>query len=320
MTDQASQPVDKSGPMEPTRNPEVSLADLITVLLDKGTYLNIDLIISVADIPLIGVNLRATIAGMETMLEYGMMRDWDEKTRAWVRQSVARHFPLAEGEEVVAKMAGGYFHEGWAKTWRPGSVFVTNQRLVVFRRDPKEILWETQLAHINALRLSDEKTIGSEIRTRLLVDTADGVTTMLSASAPGRIRELIAQQHPQLRTPAHLAPPADETPQLTKHAWYLEHRAGGTLWRGGTVSIDEQRLTWRAPTDARHAVNLTWQEITGVDLADTRAPSGEGQSLRLMTLHGDEYLGIAKPEQWVLLISERISGDVNSKEETNAGN
>ena len=320
MTNPTFRPPEQSVPMEPTRNPEVSLSDLITVLLDKGTYLNVDLIISVADIPLIGVNLRATIAGMETMLEYGMMRDWDEKTRAWVRRSVARHFPLDEGEEVVAKMAGGYFHEDWPKTWRPGSVYITNQRLVVFRREPKEILWETQLAHINALRLSDEKTIGAEIRTRLLVDTADGVTTMLSASAPDRIRELIGHQQPHLSTPAYLGPPAGETPQLTKHAWYLEHRAGGTLWRGGTVSIDERRLAWRAPTDARHAVNLSWQEITGVNLADMRAPAGEGHALHLMTHHGDEYFDLVQPEQWVRLISERITRDTKSKEEANAGN
>ena len=123
-----------------------------------------------------------------------MMRDWDEKTRAWVRRSVARHFPLDEGEEV-GQNGRRVFHEDWLK---PGvlAVYITNQRLVVFRRDPKEILWETQLAHINALRLSDEKTIGAEIRTRLLVDTADGVTTMLSASAPDRIRDLIGHQQP----------------------------------------------------------------------------------------------------------------------------
>lgn len=104
-----SDAVSSSDPMEPTRNPEVTLPDLITVLLDKGTYLILDRIIAVADIPLIGINLRATIAGMETMLEYGMMREWDEKTQAWVQQSVARHFPLQEGEEVIAKMAGGHF-------------------------------------------------------------------------------------------------------------------------------------------------------------------------------------------------------------------
>lgn len=319
MTEPTPRAAGKPVPMEPTRNPEVSLSDLITVLLDKGTYLNIDLIISVADIPLIGVNLRATIAGMETMLEYGMMRDWDEKTRAWVRQSVARHFPLAEGEEIIAKMAGGHFHEGWAKTWRPGAVFVTNQRLVVFRREPKEILWETQLAHINALRLSDQKTIGSEIRTRLLVDTADGVTTMLSASAPGRIRELIAQQLPNLKGSGHIEQ-AEEGSQVTKHAWYLEHRAGGTLWRGGTLTMDDQRIAWRAPTDARHAVNLSWDEITGVKLAEMRAPSGEGKSLHLTTRQDEVYFGVANPEQWALLVSARLPDDANPKEEFHAGN
>ena len=320
MTESAFRPADRSLPMEPTRNPEVSLSDLITVLLDKGTYLNLDLIISVADIPLIGVNLRATIAGMETMLEYGMMRDWDEKTRAWVRQSVARHFPLAADEEVVAKMAGGYFHEGWTTTWRPGSVYVTNQRLVVFRREPKEILWETQLAHINALRLTEQQTIGSELRTRLLIDTADGVTTMLSASAPGRIRELIAQQQPHLKTPGHLAPAAEESSQLSKHAWYLEHRAGGTLWRGGTVTVEEDRLTWRAPTDARHAVNLAWQDITDIQLTEMRAPSGENKALHLTTHQGDIYLGLTQPEQWVGLVSQPMLGHGNSKEGSDAGN
>lgn len=321
MTDHAFRPTDRSAPMEPTRNPEVSLSDLITVLLDKGTYLNIDLIISVADIPLIGVNLRATIAGMETMLEYGMMRDWDEKTRAWVRQSVARHFPLGEGEEVVAKMAGGYFHEGWTKTWRPGAVYITNQRLVVFRREPKEILWETQLAHINALRLTDQQTIGSEIRTRLLVDTADGVTTMLSASAPGRIRELIAQQQPRLKAPVAIEQVAEATAHVTKHAWYLENRAGGSLWRGGTVTLDDERLTWRAPTDARHAVNIAVHDITSVALAEMRAPSGEGHSLHLTTDHDNIYFGLANPEQWVRLIRERLSDEFDSKEEdTHAGN
>src|SRR5690625_7649708 len=102
MTQHAQRGPGTSVPMDPHRNPDVTLSDLITVLLDKGTYLNIDLIISVADIPLIGVNLRATIAGMETMLEYGMKGDWDEKTRDWVRKNDARHVPLRGGEQRVA--------------------------------------------------------------------------------------------------------------------------------------------------------------------------------------------------------------------------
>lgn len=72
--------------MEPTRNSHATLVDLLDRVLDKGLVINADIIISLAGVPLIGVNLRAAIAGMETMLEYGMMKDWDESTRSWERQ------------------------------------------------------------------------------------------------------------------------------------------------------------------------------------------------------------------------------------------
>ncbi|WP_258934008.1 hypothetical protein [Nesterenkonia pannonica] len=62
-----------------------------------------------ADIPLIGVNLRATIAGIETMLEYGMMRQWDDQTRAWVQKSLAKHLAMGPDEEVIAAMAASHY-------------------------------------------------------------------------------------------------------------------------------------------------------------------------------------------------------------------
>jgi len=72
--------------MEPTRNSHATLVDLLDRVLDKGLVINADLIISLAGVPLIGVNLRAALAGMETMLKYGMMKEWDERTRAWERE------------------------------------------------------------------------------------------------------------------------------------------------------------------------------------------------------------------------------------------
>ena len=67
--------------MEPTRDLHATLTDLLDRVLDKGVIVNADVIITVSGIPLIAVNLRAAIAGMETMLEYGLMTDWDEMTR-----------------------------------------------------------------------------------------------------------------------------------------------------------------------------------------------------------------------------------------------
>jgi len=77
--------------MEPTRDARITLVDLLDRVLDKGLIINADIIISVAGIPLIGVNLRAALAGMETMVKYGVMKEWDERIRAQAKMAeVAR--------------------------------------------------------------------------------------------------------------------------------------------------------------------------------------------------------------------------------------
>jgi hypothetical protein len=68
--------------MQPTRDTRATLVDLLDRVLEKGLVINADLIVSVAGVPLIGVNLRACVAGIETMLEYGIWQDWDEAQRA----------------------------------------------------------------------------------------------------------------------------------------------------------------------------------------------------------------------------------------------
>jgi len=62
--------------MEPTRQGRATLVDLLDRVLDKGLLINADLIISLAGVPLIAINIRAAIASVETMLDYGLMRDF----------------------------------------------------------------------------------------------------------------------------------------------------------------------------------------------------------------------------------------------------
>jgi len=68
--------------MESNRDSGITLVDLLDRILDKGVVLNADLIISLSGIPLIGVNLRAVIASIDTMLKYGIWEDWDAAQRA----------------------------------------------------------------------------------------------------------------------------------------------------------------------------------------------------------------------------------------------
>jgi hypothetical protein len=67
--------------MEPI-NDKHAIVDLVDVLLKKGAVIKADLIITVADVPLVGLSLHAVIAGMTMMQEYGMLAKFDEHCRS----------------------------------------------------------------------------------------------------------------------------------------------------------------------------------------------------------------------------------------------
>ncbi|QFU84019.1 gas vesicle protein GvpM [Natronorubrum aibiense] len=72
--------------MRPRKDDE-ALVDVLDVLLRDGAILRADVIVSVAEIPLVGIKLTAAIAGMETMNEYGLFEEWDVERR---RSAVTR--------------------------------------------------------------------------------------------------------------------------------------------------------------------------------------------------------------------------------------
>jgi hypothetical protein len=110
--------------MEPDRDwrGRATLVDLLDRVFDKGVVLYADIIISVAGIPLIGVNLRAALAGMETMVEYGVMQDMDVKTRLWESQHrKTKEVSLMQGEELILKIFGSYHYMKGIYNDRDGS-------------------------------------------------------------------------------------------------------------------------------------------------------------------------------------------------------
>jgi len=143
--------------MKPER--DYSLVDVLDKLLDKGLLLNADLIISVAGVPLIGVNLKAALAGMETMIEYGMMEAWDKNTRDWYAKEFAKKVavPLLESEEIHLRMFGSIWcDQGIIHTWRPGFLYLTNKRLFLWRKEPAEMLFEIPLEKIEGVMIKRE--------------------------------------------------------------------------------------------------------------------------------------------------------------------
>ena len=154
--------------MEPSR--DGALVDLVDRILAKGVILHADLVISVSGVPLIGVNLKAAIAGITTMVDYGMMEAWDEKIRKSVLADSWEEASLSENEKIIFKTFGSHYHRDSSLpgVWRPGYLYVTNKRLFLFRKKPAEILFETTLDRIKGLSIDKKEYLKEKGETLLL--------------------------------------------------------------------------------------------------------------------------------------------------------
>ena len=91
--------------MEYVTPPKATLVDLLDRVLDRGVVIYADIIVSVAGVPLIGINLRAALAGMETMTEYGVMKEWDERIRGQALRTAGdpRHVESVATATAISK-------------------------------------------------------------------------------------------------------------------------------------------------------------------------------------------------------------------------
>lgn len=161
--------------------------DLLERILDKGVMLRLDLIISVADIPLVGLQAHLAVASIETMNAYGMLVDFDTRTRQTSEKKVP-HRPgglvFEAGEHVVLEeFASARVDLGWTK-WRPGRLYITNRRFILTRAMPDEILFETPLADIEALGTAMHTT-GGVAGDALHLRLTDGRNVVLRSSRSG---------------------------------------------------------------------------------------------------------------------------------------
>ncbi len=75
-----------------------NLVDLLDRVLDRGLIIDADIIISLAGVPLVGLRLRAALAGMETMVRYGVMTERDAHLRQQHREAIAPRLPSGSPE------------------------------------------------------------------------------------------------------------------------------------------------------------------------------------------------------------------------------
>ncbi len=182
--------------MEPRRSGHATLVDLLDRILDKGIVIHADLMISVAGIPLIGVNLRAAVAGMETMLKYGMMTQWDEKTRAQMsREHALQRLRLFQNETVIVKTLGAvWYANGIYSAWRYGHIYITEQRLLICQRTECDLVFETGLDQIAATEFTCRKQNAKTETPRLKLVLKDDRVVMIRSPRMALLREALDRQ------------------------------------------------------------------------------------------------------------------------------
>ncbi len=264
--------------MQPQRNPNATLVDLLDRVLDKGLVVHADLIVSVAGIPLIGVNLRAALAGMETMLKYGIMQAWDEQGRAWERDSRSRKQQcVVQGEEVLLRMLGGYHSsEGIYTAWRYGYLYLTHERLLLHQQGLGEVLFEIRLDKIKALATEKGAYPNNTDRETLVILLQGDKTARLRAVDVALLKQTMEKT---LEEQGHLLEkewsfPLDEGTSgsfldegekvlCSGKMWHILDRQGimEPTWSSGHLYLTDQRLCWWHDFEKRMALEITLDQL-----------------------------------------------------------
>ena len=247
--------------MEPTREVHATLVDLLDRIFDKGVVIQADIIISVAGIPLIGVNLRAALAGMETMLEYGLLKDWDASSRAWeTEHRKGQVVPLEEGEEVALKVFGSfYYSEGIYTAWRSGWLYLTSNRIFLYHQDFRELLFEARIEAIRALKVRTERNFTGKDR-QILYLLLEGqrvarLAVLNTKELKGEIEAIMKMKNLSPKAELNMDEYEERATNFLRtgervkcrgRMWHLVRDTSvlGDTWKPGHLYLTNERLCW----------------------------------------------------------------------------
>lgn len=266
----------------PTREKKATLVDLLDRVLEKGLVIQADIIISVAGIPLIGVNLRAALAGMETMLKYGLMREWDARTRQWEQEHIHKRAPtLLPEEKILLRMYGAHWHsKGIYRAWRPGQLYLTDKRLFLFRAGPGETLFETRFEQITGLAVKRETHFTGVERDMIYLVRRPNCLSYLYAERPGKLVAAIEEKMQAMGLALDTVPPLPpldpevdtflgrEEIAAEGKMWHQVAPAGiiGATWRPGWLYLTGERLFWWCTEERKALYEVPLTEITGAGI------------------------------------------------------
>ncbi|HWQ41448.1 MAG TPA: gas vesicle protein [Desulfosporosinus sp.] len=279
-------------PLTPTRHKQATVNDLLARLLEKGLLLKTDLIIGVAGIPLLGLNLHLALAGMSTMLKYGMMRDWDEVTRAWEsehrrNQKEQDTLPLHQEELMQWKGFGAHWYEnGIYAAWRPGMMYLTDKRLMLIRPEPYEVLFDVPYNEIISLEIERSTHFTGVEREELHILLRSGNLQKIHLADFKRVLDLIYQNTDLNRDLLLVRKSMQLEPSWFK-VWFKNEVGKNSLWQSGKFCVEEGRLLWHVGRKERPLFSLWPPDLLSCKLEYANLGLGSNEK-PVLELH---YLG-----------------------------
>jgi len=256
-----------------------TLVDLLDRVFDKGVVIYADIIISVAGIPLIGVNLRAALAGMETMLEYGVMQDMDVKSRMLeVQHRKIKEISLMEGEEIVYRMFGSYHYiKGIYNAWKSGLFYLTNTRLLLYQKDFDQVVFEIPLDKIRAIGIRRERSFTGKDRDIIYLHLQEKMVVRLNVLDTQQFKQKLGHLIKKAGITLDVGLPSEELEERTHNflmagekifckekMWHLMPKGGiiGETWKPGYLYLTNKRLCWWYDFESKIAFQIPTKEIS----------------------------------------------------------
>ncbi|MDD5735225.1 MAG: gas vesicle protein [Methanothrix soehngenii] len=297
--------------MEPKRNTNAGLVDLLDRILNKGLVLNADVIISVAGIPLLGLNLKAALAGMDTMLKYGMWEDWDAAQRMWATEERRRKelgkLPLLEGEEILLRIFGTHWYsKGICHSWRPGYIYVTNMRIFSYRKEPAEVLFAACYEDIKGFAVERKENLAKKETDYLYIILKNRAIAKLHSTDVHAVKDIAVGEMNRLgifyeeMSASVMDENADKFLKKSERLvhcekmWHLVKASASDdisrgTWKAGRLYITSERVCWWHDFDERIAFDLSLGDIgaVGIETRDLGGFVGTRPALIITHVGGD---------------------------------
>jgi len=218
---------------------------------------------------------------VKTMIEYGCMQAWDEELRQYAARELQRKkLALAPGEAILLEMFGSHWYsDGIYRAWRPGRLYLTDRRLILYRQEPAEVLFQTPLTEIQDLMVNQETYFTGVRRDLLYLSLATGEVVSLYAEDIGRLKQALEEKLATMgREPASDFIPflrdrevgvvIKERTVADGKMWYQVPAAGihGPTWRPGWLYLTVERLLWWSDFDRRVGLEIPLGRIRGISL------------------------------------------------------